>query len=79
MSKIQPIIPTKAKKLEIPNCLKYLKMGASKKPINTNNPLNNVITLLSFKISFSNEITTYKAITGIIKIERIGALLYPSE
>ena len=79
MSKIQPIIPTRAKKLEIPNCLKYLKMGASKKPINKNNPMNNVITLLSFKKSFANEITTNKAITGIIKKERIGVLLYPSE
>ena len=60
MSKIQPIIPTRAKKLEIPNCLKYLKMGASKKPINKNNPMNNVITLLSLKKSFANEITTNK-------------------
>lgn len=54
-------------------------MEASKKPINKNNPMKNVITLLSFKESFANEITTNKAITGIIKKERIGALLYPSE
>lgn len=79
MSKIQLTIPTRAKNSEIPNCLKYLKMEASKKPINKNNPMKNEITLLSFKKSFANEITTKKAITGIIKKERIGALLYPSE
>ncbi len=41
--------------------------------------MKNVITLLSFKKSFANEIATNKAITEIIKKERIGALLYPSE
>ena len=76
MSKIQLTIPTRAKNSEIPNCL---KMEASKKPINKNNPMKNMITLLSFKESFANEITTNKAITGIIKKGRIGALLYPSE
>ena len=79
MSKIQLTIPTRAKNSKNPNCLKYLKMEASKKPINKNNPMKNVITLLSFKKSFANEIATNKAITEIIKKERIGALLYPSE
>jgi len=79
MSKIQLTIPTRAKNSEIPNWLKYLKMEASKKQINKNNPMKNVITLLSFKKSFANEIATNKAITEIIKKERIGALLYPSE
>ena len=79
ISKTQPIIPTREKNTEIPNCLKYLKMGASENPINKSSPINNVITLFSFKKSFANEITTNKAITGIIKKERIGVLLYPSE
>lgn len=39
MSKIQLTIPTRAKNSKIPNCLKYLKMEASKKPINKNNPM----------------------------------------
>lgn len=39
MSKIQLTIPTRAKNSEIPNSLKYLKMEASKKPINKNNPM----------------------------------------
>lgn len=75
MSKIQPTIPTRAKNSEIPNCLKYLKMGASENPINKSSPINNVITLLSLKKSFANEMTTNNAKAGTIKKVRIGVLL----